>query len=237
MTCGESLGEPESPEHFRKIVTILFSDVVSSTALGEQLDPETLSEIMRAYFESMRVVVERHEGTVAKFLGDAVMAVFGIPELHEDDALRGVRAAAEMRDALVDLNERSAERWGVAISTRTGINTGVVAGVGVVPDQTSSPATPRTSRRASRSSRRATRSCSERLRTGWSAAPSRPELLRPSSSRARRRRSTVTDSCVSSRRSSRSRAGSGLALVGRKDELESCSGRSSAPSRNGACRW
>ena len=79
MGCGEPLGEQESPEHFRKTVTMLFSDVVSSTALGEQLDPETLSEIMRAYFESMKVVVERHEGTVAKFIGDAVMAVFGIP--------------------------------------------------------------------------------------------------------------------------------------------------------------
>ena len=67
-----------------------------STALGEQLDPETLSEIMGAYFESMKVVVERHEGTVAKFIGDTVMAVFGIPELHEDDALRAVRAAADM---------------------------------------------------------------------------------------------------------------------------------------------
>ena len=135
MGCGESLGEQESPEHFRKTVTMLFSDVVSSTALGEQLDPETLSEIMGAYFESMKVVVERHEGTVAKFMGDAVMAVFGIPELHEDDALRAVRAAADMRDALVDLNARLAERWGVSISTRTGINTGVVAGTGVVPDQ------------------------------------------------------------------------------------------------------
>ena len=134
MGCGEPLGEQESPEHFRKTVTMLFSDVVSSTALGEQLDPETLSEIMRAYFESMKVVVERHEGTVAKFIGDAVMAVFGIPELHEDDALRAVRAAADMRDALVDLNARLAERWGVSISTRTGINTGVVAGTGVVPD-------------------------------------------------------------------------------------------------------
>ncbi len=171
MGCGESLGEQESPEHFRKTVTILFSDVVSSTALGEQLDPETLSEIMRAYFESMRVVVERHEGTVAKFIGDAVMAVFGIPELHEDDALRAVRAAADMRDALVDLNARLAERWGVSISTRTGINTGVVAG----DRRCARPELRRGRRRQCRCASReaaqvATRSCSERRPTGWSVA-------------------------------------------------------------------
>ena len=78
----------------RKTVTVVFCDVVSSTALGERLDPESLRGVMGRYFEEMRAAVERHGGTVEKFIGDAVMAVFGIPVLHEDDALRAVRAAA-----------------------------------------------------------------------------------------------------------------------------------------------
>jgi len=71
---------------FRKTVTILFSDVVDSTGLGERLDPETLSRVLTDYFEGVRPVVERHGGTLAKFVGDAVMAVYGLTELHEDDA-------------------------------------------------------------------------------------------------------------------------------------------------------
>ena len=71
----------------------MFSDVTGSTALGERLDPESLREVMARYFDEMRAAIERHGGTVEKFIGDAVMAVFGIPQLHEDDALRAVRAA------------------------------------------------------------------------------------------------------------------------------------------------
>ena len=84
----------------RKTVTVLFCDVTGSTSLGEQLDPESLRALMSRFFEEMRAVLERHGGTVEKYIGDAVMAVFGIPVVHEDDALRAVRAAAEMRDAL-----------------------------------------------------------------------------------------------------------------------------------------
>src|SRR3989449_9189264 len=84
----------------RKRVTVCFCDVSGSTALGERLDPESLRRMMARYFQVMRQVVERHEGTVEKFIGDAVMAVFGVPVLHEDDALRAVRAAAEMREVL-----------------------------------------------------------------------------------------------------------------------------------------
>ena len=80
----------------RKVVTILFCDVVGSTALGESTDPEALRARMRRYFEDLRTILERHGGTVEKFAGDAVMAVFGIPLAHEDDALRAVRAASEM---------------------------------------------------------------------------------------------------------------------------------------------
>src|SRR5262245_8339467 len=104
----------------RKVVTILFCDVVGSTALGESLDPEALRARMRRYFEDLRAIVERHGGTVEKFVGDAVMAVFGIPAAHEDDALRAVRAAAEMRSAVA----------AHGLEARIGVNTGeVVVGV------------------------------------------------------------------------------------------------------------
>ena len=76
-------------------MTVLFCDV-TATSLGERLDPETLNRVMGAYFEGMRLATERHGGSVEKFIGDAVMAVFGVPVLHEDDALRAVRAAQEM---------------------------------------------------------------------------------------------------------------------------------------------
>src|ERR1700730_15868168 len=88
----------------RKTVTVLFCDVTGSTALGERLDPESFRQVMRRYFDAARGVIERHGGTVEKFIGDAVMAVFGVPVLHEDDALRAVRAAAGLRDALTGLN-------------------------------------------------------------------------------------------------------------------------------------
>src|SRR3990170_9154258 len=97
--------------------------------LGEELEPESLRRVMDRYFESMRKVVERHGGTVEKFIGDAVMAVFGIPVLHEDDALRAVRAASDMRDRLAELNDQLERDHGVRILVRTGVNTGdVVAG-------------------------------------------------------------------------------------------------------------
>ena len=86
----------------RKVVTVLFCDLVGSTALGDSADPEVVRARMRRYFEDLRVILERHGGSVEKFVGDAVMAVFGIPTAHEDDALRAVRAAAEMREAIVE---------------------------------------------------------------------------------------------------------------------------------------
>jgi class 3 adenylate cyclase len=82
--------------------------------------------MMSRYFDEMTLVVERHGGMVAKFMGDAVLGVFGVPELHEDDALRAVRAATEMRDALPRLNEELVSTWGVNIAARTGVNTGEV---------------------------------------------------------------------------------------------------------------
>src|SRR5262249_48379353 len=88
----------------RKVVTIVFSDIVASTRLGERLDPEMLLVVISRYFDAMEAALERHGGSVEKFVGDAIMAVFGLPTLHEDDALRAVRAAVEMRSALAGLN-------------------------------------------------------------------------------------------------------------------------------------
>jgi class 3 adenylate cyclase len=110
----------------RKTVTIVFSDVAGSTSLGDRLDPEALRRVMERYFAEMRSVLERHGGTVEKFIGDAVMAAFGIPAAHEDDALRAVRAAAEMGDRLADLNEEFERERGISLQVRTGVNTGEV---------------------------------------------------------------------------------------------------------------
>jgi class 3 adenylate cyclase len=115
----------------RKTVTVLFADVTGSTALGERLDPESLRHVMGRYLEGMKEVLERHGGTVEKFIGDAVMAVFGIPTLHEDDALRALRAAAEMRERLALLNAELERDFGVRLEARIGVNTGeVVTGQG-----------------------------------------------------------------------------------------------------------
>ena len=128
--CGLKLVGPSAgAEETRRKVSVLFADVTGSTALGEQLDPESLRALMGRYFGTMKGIIEHHGGTVEKFIGDAVMAVFGIPTLHEDDALRAVRAAAEIRDTLAGLNEELQTSRGLAIVFRTGVNTGeVVAG-------------------------------------------------------------------------------------------------------------
>jgi class 3 adenylate cyclase len=115
----------------RRTVTVLFADVADSTPLGERLDPEAVRQVMSQFFARMSTVLERHGGTVEKFIGDAVMAVFGIPDLHEDDALRAVRAATELRQTLSELNDDLERDVGVRIGIRVGLNTGeVVAGDG-----------------------------------------------------------------------------------------------------------
>src|SRR5437870_5371337 len=100
----------------RKTVTVVFCDINGSTELGESTDPEALRALLARYFERMKGIVEAHGGSVEKFIGDAVMAVFGVPVTHEDDALRACRAAVEMRDALPELG----------ITGRIGVNTGEV---------------------------------------------------------------------------------------------------------------
>src|SRR5215211_9448268 len=127
LACGQPLAIDD--REVRKTVTILFSDVEGSTRLGERLDAESLRRVMTRYYDEARVVLERHGGSVEKFIGDAVVAVFGIPVVHEDDALRAVRAAAEIRDRLAELNTELTASRGLAIRFRTGVNTGeVVAG-------------------------------------------------------------------------------------------------------------
>jgi class 3 adenylate cyclase len=114
--CGVALATAAPAREVRKTVTVLFCDLTGSTALGEHTDPEALRALLARYFERMSGIVESYGGTVEKFIGDAVMAVFGIPASHEDDALRACRAAVEMRDALPELG----------ISGRSGVNTGEV---------------------------------------------------------------------------------------------------------------
>src|SRR5215207_3584522 len=95
MACGSALPPPApapASQEARKTVTVLFCDVEGSTTLADRLDAESVRHLMTRFFTEMRVVLERHGGTVEKYIGDAVMAVFGIPTLHEDDALRAVRA-------------------------------------------------------------------------------------------------------------------------------------------------
>ena len=105
-------------------MTAVFCDVVGSTPLGERLDPEMLHAVLGEYFAAMREVAESHGGRVSKFIGDAVVAVFGVPQLHEDDALRAVRAADEMRARLTALNTSLRTRWDVELETRMGVCTG-----------------------------------------------------------------------------------------------------------------
>ena len=114
--CGSPLEAVSLSREQRKTVTVLFCDMTGSTALGESTDPEALRALLARYFERMKGIVESHGGTVEKFIGDAVMAVFGVPQVHEDDALRACRAAVEMREALPELG----------LQARIGMDTGEV---------------------------------------------------------------------------------------------------------------
>jgi class 3 adenylate cyclase/tetratricopeptide (TPR) repeat protein len=122
MSCATPLGTSTPSREVRKTVTALFCDLVGSTTLGEQHDPEVLRPLLEGYFTEMRTAVERHGGQVQKFIGDAVSAVFGLPSAHEDDALRAVRAGVEMQERLVTLNATSP----IPLEARVGITTGEV---------------------------------------------------------------------------------------------------------------
>ncbi|HEX6018868.1 MAG TPA: adenylate/guanylate cyclase domain-containing protein, partial [Burkholderiaceae bacterium] len=127
--CGTPLAAAAAPlpvHEVRKTVTIVFSDLKGSTALGETLDAEALHEVKERYFQAMAAEIARHGGKIEKYIGDAIMAVFGLPRAHEDDALRAVRAALGMQDALARVNLDLQARYGVSLANRTGVNTGEV---------------------------------------------------------------------------------------------------------------
>jgi class 3 adenylate cyclase/tetratricopeptide (TPR) repeat protein len=127
--CGTQLVQEAPAEEVRRTVSVVFSDLKGSTSLGERLDSERLRAVLNIYFNEMRAVLERHGGTVEKYIGDAIMAVFGLPRVREDDAIRAVRAAFEMKQRLVAVNDQLEASFGVRLENRTGVNTGeVVAG-------------------------------------------------------------------------------------------------------------
>jgi len=127
LACGQPLdAEPDVVPELRRSISIIFADLVGSTTLGESLDAEALRYVTGRYFETMRAAVEGHEGTVEKFIGDAVVALFGVPRVREDDALRAVRAAADMRASLRILNAELERDLGVTLEIRIGVNTGEV---------------------------------------------------------------------------------------------------------------
>src|SRR5437870_13832553 len=100
--CGAELATPEAAREERKVVSVLFADLVGFTSRSERLDPEDVRATLSPYYARLRGELERFGGTVEKFIGDAVMAVFGAPVAHEDDAERGVRAALAIREAIAD---------------------------------------------------------------------------------------------------------------------------------------
>jgi class 3 adenylate cyclase len=119
-------GDASDERQERRVVTVLFADLAGSTALGERIDPEDVRELQGELFDLINTEVERFGGTTEKFAGDAVLAVFGIPQAHEDDAERAVRAALAARDGFASFAERVAERHGADVGLRIGVNTGEV---------------------------------------------------------------------------------------------------------------
>src|SRR3954464_9306712 len=127
LNCGNPLAAPDAgSRESRRVVTVVFADMVGFTSLGERLDQESLRRVMDSFYGEMRAAIEGQGGTLAKFIGDAVLAVWGTPQVREDDALRAVRAAEAMRGALERLNSDLEVRWGVHVGMRTGVNTGEV---------------------------------------------------------------------------------------------------------------
>jgi class 3 adenylate cyclase/ketosteroid isomerase-like protein len=126
-SCGSEIAPEQPTTGALKVVSVVFSDVVGSTELQEKLEAESVRRVMARFYQSMREVVERHGGAIQKFIGDAVVAVFGVPSVGEDDALRAARCAAAMAAALEDLNDELEQTWGVRLQIRTGVNTGELA--------------------------------------------------------------------------------------------------------------
>ena len=121
--CGTALTAraappAREPPAERRLVTVLFADLVGFTAASADRDAEDTRDLLSRYFETSRRLIELYGGTVEKFIGDAVVAIFGLPILHEDDALRAVRAAVEVRDALPELNAELDRDFGTAYGVR-----------------------------------------------------------------------------------------------------------------------
>src|SRR5438874_6751903 len=132
-SCGSPTALPNLGQE-RKVVTVLFADVTGSTALGERLDPERFREVMQSYGNAMREEIEAEGGAVDKFIGDAVMAAFGVPAAHEDDPERALRASRRMLRRLEDVNRRLQDSHGTTLQIRIGVNTGeVLAAVAPAP--------------------------------------------------------------------------------------------------------
>src|SRR5712692_10559066 len=133
LACGAELAPAPPPEEERKPVTSVFVDIVGSTSRAEQLDPEDVLSLLEPYYARLRSRLEQHGGTVEKYIGDAVVAVFGAPVAHEDDPERAVRAGLAILEAIGDLNEEDA---GLGLQVRVGIETGeAVVALGARPEQ------------------------------------------------------------------------------------------------------
>jgi class 3 adenylate cyclase len=117
---------PARPEAERRQLTVLFCDLVNSTVLGSQLDPEDWREVVQAYQETCAKVIARFEGHIAQYLGDGLLVYFGYPQAHEDDAMRAVQAGLEMLEAMRSLRARLPKERGVRLAVRLGIHTGLV---------------------------------------------------------------------------------------------------------------
>ena len=197
--CGFSLAAgPAQAKEQRKTVTVLFCDLTGSTALGETLDPERLRALLARYFERMKAIVESHGGSVEKFIGDAVMAVFGVPVLHEDDSLRAVRAAVEMRDALPELGIEG--RIGVmtgevVTGTEERLATGDAVNVAARLEQAAQPGEVLVGEPTLRARARGGRGRAGRA--AGAEGQGRAGSRLPASARARRRRSAATRRCSS----------------------------------------
>jgi class 3 adenylate cyclase len=117
---------PPAPDAERRQLTVMFCDLVGSTALSEQLDPETLREVVRVYQETAAAVIQRYEGHVAQYLGDGLLIYFGYPSAHEDDAVRAVHTGLGILDAMSTVNPRLQSNYGVQLAVRIGVHTGPV---------------------------------------------------------------------------------------------------------------
>jgi class 3 adenylate cyclase/predicted ATPase len=123
---GISPATPQAPDAERRQLTVLFCDLVDSTALASQLDPEDLREVIRAYQATCAEVIQRFEGHIAQYLGDGLLVYFGYPQAHEDDAQRAIRTGLGIVEVMATLNSRLAQRQGVRLAIRLGIHTGLV---------------------------------------------------------------------------------------------------------------